>query len=212
MQSTCAGEDRRVRELKQKERPWTKTVSKRERAQEEGYFRAQDAKLIEKLREDARLEEIVLALAEQLQVNNPELLRRVIALGVTLDTGPAFLLTPLVQVAWAEGKVTDRERETVLRLAAPAASRPARRPTLSSSSGSRSVRRMLSSTRPWRSSEAGSPSFRRSNEKSASSASCRPAMRWQRRPAASPRCLALGAVCPAKRKACSRLLPPRSGG
>jgi hypothetical protein len=90
----------------------------RERAQEEGYFRAQDAKLIEKLREDARLEEIVMALAEQLQVDNPELLRRVIVLGVRLDTGPAFLLAPLVQVAWAEGKITDRERETVLRLAA----------------------------------------------------------------------------------------------
>ena len=63
------------------------SFKERERAQEEGYFRAQDAKLIEKLREDARLEEIVLALAEQLQVDNPELLRRVIALGVTLDTG-----------------------------------------------------------------------------------------------------------------------------
>jgi hypothetical protein len=60
----------------------------------------------------------VLVLAEQLQVDNPELLRRVIALGVKLDTGPAFLLAPLVQVAWAEGKVTDRERDTVLRLAA----------------------------------------------------------------------------------------------
>lgn len=94
------------------------SFKERERALEEGYFRAQDAKLIEKLREDARLEEIVMALAEQLQVNNPELLRRVIALGVTLNTGPAFLLAPLVQVAWAEGKVTDRERDTVLRLAA----------------------------------------------------------------------------------------------
>jgi hypothetical protein len=94
------------------------SFQERERALEEGYFRAQDAKLIERLREDARLEEIVLALAEQLQVENPELLRRVIALGVRLDTGPAFLLAPLVQVAWAEGKVTDRERDTVLRLAA----------------------------------------------------------------------------------------------
>jgi hypothetical protein len=37
---------------------------------------------------------------------------------VRLDTGPAFLLAPLVQVAWAEGQVTDRERDTVLRLAA----------------------------------------------------------------------------------------------
>jgi hypothetical protein len=90
----------------------------RERGQEEGYFRAQDARLIDKLREDARLEEIVLALAEHLRVNDPELLRRVIALGVTLETGPAFLLAPLIQVAWAEGNVTDRERDTVLRIAA----------------------------------------------------------------------------------------------
>ena len=60
----------------------------------------------------------MLTLAEHLQVDNPELLRRVIALGVRLDTGPAFLLAPLVQVAWAEGKVTDRECATVLRLAA----------------------------------------------------------------------------------------------
>jgi hypothetical protein len=51
-------------------------------------------------------------------VENPELLRRVIALGVRLGTAPAFLLAPLVQVAWAEGKVTDQERDTVLRLAA----------------------------------------------------------------------------------------------
>src|SRR5262249_42445046 len=90
----------------------------RERAEEAVYFRAQDEKLIEKLRENAKLEEIVKALAGSLQANNPELLRRVAALGVTLETGPAFLLAPLVQVAWANGRVTERDRETVLRLAA----------------------------------------------------------------------------------------------
>jgi hypothetical protein len=89
----------------------------RERAEEAVYFRSQDEKLIEKLRENARLEEIVQALAESLQANNPELLRRVMALGIQLETGPAFLLAPLVQVAWAEGKVNDRERDVVLRLA-----------------------------------------------------------------------------------------------
>ena len=47
----------------------------------------------------------------------PDLLRRIMALGVTVETGPAFLLAPLVQVAWAEGAVTDRERATVFRLA-----------------------------------------------------------------------------------------------
>src|SRR5262245_58067658 len=89
----------------------------RERAEEEVYIRDHDAKLIAKLRENARLEEIAAALAESLQVNNPELLRRVTALGINLSTGPAFLLAPLVQLAWAEGHVTDRERETVLRIA-----------------------------------------------------------------------------------------------
>jgi hypothetical protein len=89
----------------------------RERALEAVYFHDQDAKLIEKLRESARLEEIAIALAEKLQVDNPELLHRVMEMGVTLDTAPAFLLAPLVQVAWAEGEVTEREYKTVLRLA-----------------------------------------------------------------------------------------------
>ncbi|HXJ77443.1 MAG TPA: hypothetical protein VMS64_02075 [Candidatus Methylomirabilis sp.] len=84
---------------------------------EEEYIRKQEAKLVEKLRERGRLEEIAEALAVKLQVDDPGLLRRIIALGVTLETGPALLLAPLVQVAWAEGEVTDRERETVLRIA-----------------------------------------------------------------------------------------------
>jgi hypothetical protein len=88
----------------------------RGRGQEAAYFRNQDAQLIEKLRESARLEEIAGALAEKLQVDNPELLCRVMDLGVTLDTAPAFLLAPLVQVAWAGGEVTEREHKTVLRL------------------------------------------------------------------------------------------------
>ena len=89
----------------------------RERALEEEYFRKHNAKLIEKLRERGKVEEIVEALAVKLQIDDPALLRRIMALGVTLDTGAAFLLAPLVQVAWAGGAVTDREREKVLRIA-----------------------------------------------------------------------------------------------
>jgi len=94
-----------------------KEFQERGRGQEAAYFRNQDTQLIEKLRESTRLEEIAVALAEKLQVDNPELLHRVMELGVTLDTAPAFLLAPLVQVAWAEGEVTEREHKTVLRLA-----------------------------------------------------------------------------------------------
>ena len=73
----------------------------RGRSFEEEYFRKHDAQLIEKLRERGKVEEIVEVLAVKLQIDDPALLRRIMALGVTLDTGAAFLLAPLVQVAWA---------------------------------------------------------------------------------------------------------------
>ena len=66
----------------------------RERAFEEQWALVHDAELIEKLRAQARLEEITEALAKKLEVDQPELLRRVIDLGITLETGPALLLAP----------------------------------------------------------------------------------------------------------------------
>ena len=94
-----------------------KEFKERGRGMEDAYFRQQDAKLLERLHQEAKLEEIASALAEKLQVDNPDLLRRVRELGVTGDSAPAFLLAPLVQVAWGEGTVTEPERDTVLRLA-----------------------------------------------------------------------------------------------
>ena len=89
----------------------------REKAMEANYFRQQDARLIEKLREGAKFDEIALAVRDKLHVDNPQLLERVRGLGVTADTASAFLLAPLVQTAWGGGSVTREERETVLRLA-----------------------------------------------------------------------------------------------
>ena len=89
----------------------------RERAFEAEWANRHDAELIEKLRRKDRLEAITEALAKKLQADDPALLQRAMDLGVTLEMGPAFLLAPLVQVAWAEGNVTEQERDTVLRLA-----------------------------------------------------------------------------------------------
>jgi hypothetical protein len=89
----------------------------REKAMEEAYFRGEDAKLLQKLRQRADLDEIAIALGQKLQVDNPDLLRRVRELGITADAAPAFFVAPLVQVAWAEGKVSRQEHDTVLRLA-----------------------------------------------------------------------------------------------
>ena len=89
----------------------------REKAMEDAYFRQEEAKLIEKLRNKAQLDEIAVALGQHLQIDNPDLLQRLRDLGITLDTAPAFFLAPLIQVAWAEGKVSKAERSAVLRLA-----------------------------------------------------------------------------------------------
>ena len=89
----------------------------REKALEDSYFRQQDAKLLKRLREGAALDDIAIALAEKLQLENPEILIRAREVGITPDTAAAFLVAPLVQIAWAEGSVTKQERAAVLRLA-----------------------------------------------------------------------------------------------
>ena len=89
----------------------------RERAFEADYFRKQDEKLLAKMRERAALQEVAKALADKLRVDDTQLLRGVVELGLTSETGAAILLAPLVQVAWAEGKVTPAEREVVLDVA-----------------------------------------------------------------------------------------------
>jgi len=93
-------------------------LRERERGAEADYFHREDDKLIAKIRERARLQEVALALAEKLRVDDPALLQRVVDLGLTRETGAAILVAPLVQVAWADGEVTDRERDVVLGLAA----------------------------------------------------------------------------------------------
>jgi len=98
--------------------PMRDIFKERERGFEADYFRKQDEKLLAKMRERARLQEVAQALADKLRVDDAELLHRVAELGLTRETGPAILLAPLVQVAWAEGEVTERERDVVLELAA----------------------------------------------------------------------------------------------
>lgn len=89
----------------------------RERGEEAAYFRQVDARLIAKLRQKAQLSEIAHALAEKLRVDEPALLQSIQKLGVTLDTGSAFILAPLVEVAWADGSVSDAERDVILHMA-----------------------------------------------------------------------------------------------
>ena len=92
-------------------------LRQKERGDEAQYFRRLDEELIRRMRERAQLDEMTRALGAKLQVHDPALLQQVVAQGVSLETGPAFLLAPLVQIAWAEGKVTSEEKALILAIA-----------------------------------------------------------------------------------------------
>jgi len=87
------------------------------RAREDEYFRRKDRELIEKMRKAAEADEARQQLEAASGLHDPELLQELQALGFTPDTVSLVPLVPIVQVAWAEGNVTDRERELIVRFA-----------------------------------------------------------------------------------------------
>jgi hypothetical protein len=89
----------------------------RGRAEEAVHFHKQDEILLERLRQRAKLNEIAKALAEKLHEDKNALLERIARLGVTVDTGAAFILAPLIEIAWADGDISHAERAVIHRIA-----------------------------------------------------------------------------------------------
>ena len=90
----------------------------RERALEDEYFWRKDRDLIAKLREQAQQEKERGVLRKCLGITDEAFLADLQAAGFTPDNLGVLHLVPLVEVAWAEGEVTARERELILALAA----------------------------------------------------------------------------------------------
>lgn len=89
----------------------------RKKGQEEEYFRKQEQTLIERMRAHQQAEAERQQMAEALGLDNDEILRELQSLGYTRETVSLLHLAPLVQVAWAEGKVTEGERRLIYDLA-----------------------------------------------------------------------------------------------
>jgi hypothetical protein len=89
----------------------------RRRSREEEYFRKQEQELIEKLQQRGREEATRRRMAERTGVADEELLRDLQALGYTPETVMLLHLVPLLQMAWAEGSVSDRERDLIIEAA-----------------------------------------------------------------------------------------------
>ena len=91
-------------------------LADRGRAIEDEYFRKRDRELIERMRRAATADDARQQLSTQSGLSDPALLDELQALGFTPDTVALLPFVPLIQVAWAEGNVSDAERRLITQL------------------------------------------------------------------------------------------------
>ncbi len=92
--------------------------SKRERALEDEFFHRVDEKLRENLRKSMEREESRKAITAATGIDDQTLIDELLDAGIGPETLVAMTLVPSVFVAWADGNVTDAEKEAVMKAAA----------------------------------------------------------------------------------------------
>ena len=91
--------------------------AERGRSLEEEYFHRKERELIEKMRVRAAGEEQRRRLGQETGVGDDDVLRDLQDLGYTPETVMLLHLVPLIQTAWAEGGVTQKERDLIVKAA-----------------------------------------------------------------------------------------------
>jgi len=93
------------------------SLKDRARGLEEEYFRRKEQELITKMREKAAAEAAQQQIGAKTGVADAQLLADLHDLGYTADTISLLHVVPLVQMAWAEGHVSMRERDLIVEAA-----------------------------------------------------------------------------------------------
>jgi hypothetical protein len=88
--------------------------SDRRRSQEEEYFHKREQELIAKMRQRGADEANRKQLAERTGIGDETLLQELQAAGYTSETVVLVDLLPMVQVAWADGSISTRERDVIV--------------------------------------------------------------------------------------------------
>ena len=86
----------------------------RGRSLEEQFFAREDQRVMEKLKQLKAAEASRDALAKASGITQPEILDKLMALGIGAETVAALALVPLVEVAWADGTLDAKERRAVI--------------------------------------------------------------------------------------------------
>ena len=93
------------------------TLADRRKSLEAAFFAKQDAKLVARLRQERERSLAIAALRGASSIEDPELLGRLVDLGIDARSWTALALVPLVEVAWADRSMEPKERETILAMA-----------------------------------------------------------------------------------------------
>jgi len=96
----------------------SEAFEKRRRAFEEDFFNKQSQKLVDKLRETLEKQHTREDLEQITGIHDADVLDTLMAMHLAKDTFAAFVLYPLVEVAWADGAVDEKERKAFLTAAA----------------------------------------------------------------------------------------------
>lgn len=88
--------------------------SERRQGLEEEFFTHQNRALLEKLRSTKGREEQITDLGKALGVSDHAILAKLLDLGVTATAALPLALVPSVLVAWADGKMDDKESQAIL--------------------------------------------------------------------------------------------------
>lgn len=89
----------------------------RRKALEESFFSKENEKLRRALKEKESVKEKERALSEVSGIEDKTVLRHLVALNIGADTLTALTMVPLVQVAWADDDVDEKERAAILEAA-----------------------------------------------------------------------------------------------
>jgi len=84
---------------------------------EEEYFHRKEREIIEKMRVRAAADEQRRRLGQETGVANDDVLHDLQDLGYTPETVMLLHLVPLIQIAWAEGGITQKERDLIVKAA-----------------------------------------------------------------------------------------------
>jgi hypothetical protein len=90
---------------------------KRGTALEEVFFQKKDADLLEKLRAKQYGQITKDDIRKATGIQDDDLLDRLVGMKITVQSLAALSVIPLVEVAWADGELDDRERKAVLKAA-----------------------------------------------------------------------------------------------